>query len=184
MLPLRTLYTSITWLVYICFACHSAQSQEKQIHGMTIVTLSTLYKYNSGGVPLVGYVLENLQDASSTPKQEASSVPKTVTFLVCNTGTKFDVIFEALVHVDPPCPKSGPGQGLFAEWQWQIDAGKLVANQKPDIQGFNFKDINLGDLPKEYQSMVSASKQGEPAAISFEAKDGVPALGIINKSQM
>jgi hypothetical protein len=172
----KPLYTSIAWLLYICLACHSAQGQDKKIHGMTLFTLNALYKYNSGGVPLVGYVLENLQEASSTPK--------TVTFLVCNTGTKFDVSFQALVHVDPPCPKSGAGQSLFAEWQWQIGADKLVANQKPDIQGFNFKDINLGDLPKEYQSMVFASKQGEPAAISFEAKDGVPALGIINKFKM
>ena len=147
---------------------------------MMIVTLDGVYRYNSGGVPLLGYILLRQEE-----KPLSGQKKDMVSFLICTSGTRIDVRFNALVLVDQKCPKRTtpwPNAPLWAEWS--VEAGKLVADQKPNSRRTDFKDIDVGDLPKDYQSVVGSMKRGDPAAFSFTSETGGTTLGIVGKQQM
>lgn len=152
-------------------ASDTAKAEDNQVHGLKIVTLEGVYKYNSGGVPLFGYVQERLPDDN-------------VSFLVCRTAKTIQVSMKLLQPVPEPCVKSSTPTP--APWiAWYFADGQLVPSAKGQkTVHFDYGNISVGDLPHRYQGMVAASKEGELAAYSFTDYKGGMSLGVISKPQL
>jgi hypothetical protein len=162
--------------------------QTSSINGMQLIIMDGPYQYKSGGVRLLGYIME-----LNTPLQAAENVQ----FIVCNTSTLINVKYSELKHVGTKCPNRLPPQWpeTAALWtEWKVDSGKLVATNNIDWSKLNkrnssgqeltSKDIPLGELPKKYQELITSERTDKTVAITFAAKNGSPLLGIVGKSSM
>jgi hypothetical protein len=144
-----------------------AQQPEKwEVQGMQVVKLEGVYRYDSGGVPLLGYIKERLAAGR-------------VNFLVCTTAKIIPVSLASLTRITDPCPQT---PGIGTGFAWVSESGKL----KP-VSGFPdqktgktvYQAIDLKDLPKEFQGFVATTKEGDWAAYSFPSEQGKINLGII-----
>jgi hypothetical protein len=194
-------FTQISLL--ICIVGAQAQERTKaallKINGMVVVTLDGPYQYNSGGVPLYGYITAlnvsvNAKDNNLSDKETYQATDK-VEFHVCKTGKEISVAYGDLVHVKQGCGTSGrtwPETTAF--WpEWKVSSGKLVAvDQKfdwseiiaPTAAVSRLKDIPISDLPVGYQSVLTSEKQGKTVAVTVPASDGSFFLGILPKQKM
>jgi hypothetical protein len=166
---------------------------------MVLVTLDGPYQYNSGGVPLYGYITALnasiiSKDDNSTNKTTYQATDK-VEFHVCRTGKEISVVYGDLIHVKQGCGTSGrTWPETTTSWpEWKVNSGKLVVvNQKvnwseiigPAMAVSKLKDIPISDLPVGYQSVLSSEKQGNTVAVTVPASDGTLLLGILPKQKM
>jgi hypothetical protein len=197
-----TVFAHIIYL--ICSVGGLVQAQEPtkaapiKINGMVVVTLDGPYQYNSGGVPLYGYI--TALNVSIDPKDNNLSDKSTyqatdkVEFHVCKTGKEISVAYGDLVHVKQGCGTAGrTWPETTAAWpEWKVEYGKLVvADQKANWQDLklskkvsNLRDIPISDLPVGYQSVLSSGKQGKTVAVTVPASDGSLLLGILPEQKM
>jgi hypothetical protein len=184
----RTLIMALVFLFLLShFADKSAHAQDTKINGMQVVALHTyIYKTKTG--PLLGLVV-SLTSADAQTAQPVS-------FIVCNTGKTIQVNLSDLQPIDRQCPNRGwgtwavqDGGGVWA--QWTATPGKLVVNRsgsedlskvKARFRDIDLKDINVSDLPTDYQKIVDTQKSGGAAAITLTYKD-TPILGILPPSK-
>jgi hypothetical protein len=168
-----------------------------KINGMLLVTLDGPYQYNSGGVPLYGYITAINVDIKPNDQIANSSYQATdkVQFHVCKTGKEISVNYGDLTHVKQGCGTSGrTWPETTASWpKWKVDYGKLVVvDQKAswvDVikQGINVQnltDIPISNLPVGYQSVLSSEKQGKTVAVTVPANDGSLLLGILPERKL
>ena len=161
------------------------------VNGMVLVSLDGPYEYNSGGVPLYGYISalkvsvnpKDYNPASKTAYQASDKVQ----FHVCRTGKEISVSYGDLTHVKQGCGTSGrTWPETTASWpKWKVKYGKLVVvDQKgnwPEIAKRSLKDISISDLPNNYQSTLLSEQQGKTVAVTVKADDGSLLLGILPK---
>lgn len=170
----------------------SAVAQEaSRVDGMTVTKLSNglnvtkvqgLYRYKAGGVPLFGYIQKSEIEYKSADK---------VSFVVCNTGSVIMVTYGDLNEVDQNCPSIPINRypetpaSIFQEWN--IKSGKFVAIQKPGAitlsrtQTSSMNNLNISDLPKDYQAVISGQSSNGPAAVTFSVPNTGTLLGIVEK---
>jgi hypothetical protein len=161
----------------------SAKAQDKTIKGMELTLVSGPYRYNSGGVPLLGYIVPAVTDV--TPK-----TPK-VTFIVCSTGTQLQLTFGDLESASKQvCSPDQTNPGALRWIGWNFNSDKLVASQPnaqerekflQEFKGVDLSDIPVSDLPKEYQKVLTSVKPNTTAAFTFGSWKE-PKLGIVNNS--
>ena len=176
----------------ICDVTQAADSIKltNVINGMTLANLDGPYQYNSGGVPLYGYII--VLNIPVDPKANtaigvtAYQATDKVKFHICKTGKEISVNYGDLVHVKQGCGTSGrTWPETTASWsEWKINSGKLVVDQKgnlPQIFEQNLKDIPISDLPDSYQSTLLSERQGNTVAVTVKADDGSLLLGILPK---
>jgi hypothetical protein len=147
-------------------ALQTAKAEDNKVNGLKVVIIEGVYKYNSGGVPLFGYIRERL-------------VQDQVKFVVCRTAKIIQVSMKLLQPVAEPCERSR--SPTPAPWSaWYYSDGKLVSSPQAKKTVGSDK-ILVGDLPPQYQGLVRASKKGDPVAYSFVDYQGYNALGVITK---
>ena len=157
----------------------------KLSNGITITKIQGLYRYKIGGIPLFGYI----------PVIKMHYLPDDqVSLAVCNTARVITVRYGDLAQVEQNCP-SVPvmtyPEAAASVWQeWKLSSGKFEAIEKPGTinnskeQILNLKDLNISDLPKDYQDILPAQQRDKPAAMSFSAPNTGPLLGIVEKKGM
>jgi hypothetical protein len=152
----------------------SADDAQVKGRGIPIIVLSDVYKYNSGGVPLLGYIVQRTESNDS------------VKFLICSSGNTISVSFKSLEQVKTKCPNSTTGEGLWSAWV--VSSGQLVASGKPDAspdanatpwKEDAFKPIDIDAFPTAYREALGRVKSGHIAAYSFPSEDGAMALAIV-----
>jgi hypothetical protein len=101
------------------------------------------------------------------------------------------VNFGDLIEVDQACPtvhgSTYPIQPVSAWQEWKLNAGKLVAVDKPyntETPTIKINDLKVSDLPKDYQVILSSEPQNKPAAFTFSVPNTGPVLGIVEKNKM
>jgi hypothetical protein len=161
----------------------SAKAEDKTIKGMELTLVSGPFRYNSGGVPLLGYVVPAV--TSLTPKTEK------LTFIVCSTGMPLQLTFGDLESANKQVCSPDQTNPSGPRWiGWNFDSDKLVASQPnaqdrekflKEFKGVDLSDIPVSDLPKEYQKVLTAAKPNTTAAFTFGAWKE-PKLGIVNNS--
>ncbi len=158
---------------YIFVDTDASSAADARVNGAPLVILDGVYQYNSGGVPLFGYIVERKNNNED------------VNFLVCATGHTIVVKQKDLAHVDSECSKpSGNQKNLWATWS--VSSGNLVVT---GISGLNakdagsmkalLKDVEVNKLPDPYKSVVENRKTQEWAAVSFESEKGEVLFGVI-----
>jgi hypothetical protein len=155
----------------------------KLMNGINITKIQGIYRYKSGGVSLFGYIQKSDVEYKSTDS---------VSFLVCNTGTVIIVNFGDLQQTSqncPPVPKAMyPSSASSSSWQeWKVNDGQLIESKGGDARInpiINLKQLNISDLPKEYQVILENKQQYGPAAVTFSTAEMKPILGIIEKNKM
>ena len=183
-------------VICLCFSNYSVTQAAnslklaKIINGMTLVNLDGPYQYDSGGVPLYGYIIAlnipiDPKDNNSIGMMAYQKTDK-VQFHICKTGKEISVNYGDLVPAKQGCGTSGrTWPETTASWpEWKINSGKLVVDQKgnlPQIVEQNLKDILISDLPNSYQSTLLSERRGKTVAVTVKADDGSLLLGILPK---
>ena len=155
------------------FFAEGAMAEDTKVQGIPFVILSDVYKYNSGGVPLLGYIVQRVENKDD------------VKFLICSSGNTISVSFKSLEQVKTKCPNSQAGGGLWSAWVFS--SGRLLASanadtpQNPNVLKWKdaFKAIDVSELPASYRAALYAVQPGHVAAYSFPTEDGAMALGIV-----
>jgi hypothetical protein len=180
---LRLINLSTIGIFIALSAILPARAEENKIKGMELTLISGPYRYNSGGVPLLGYIVPAVTD--STPKTQK------VTFIVCSTGTQIQLTLGDLESASKQvCSPDQTNPGSLRWIGWNFDSGKLIASQpnaqerekfEKEFKGVDLSDIPVSNLPKEYQSVLTSVKPNTTAAFTFGSWKG-PKLGIVNNS--
>lgn len=194
------LFAQIIYLV--CSIGNFTQAQDATtapltVNGMAIVDLDGPYQYNSGGVPLFGYIRTPVFIMSIDPKDNnpagktAHQPTDRVKLRICKTNTEITVNYSDLVPSERKCQTRGRTwpEDIGSLPEWKINSGKLVVDQKATwsqivkqaLTGLSLKDIPISALPVGYQSVFLSEEQGKTVAITLPADDGSLFLGILPK---
>lgn len=169
--PLKIALSAIALSAFASLTCsvfQTADAEDTKVRGATLWDLEGVYKYDSGGVPLFGYILK-------VPNND------NVMFIVCITAKTFEVSMKQLEPVNEHCKKSSSPPGAAPWSAWYYTDGKLVSSPKAK-KTVGFNEVSVKELPQRYQGIVmTRSKQGGVAAYSFKDYKGEKALGVITK---
>lgn len=121
-------------------------------------TIEGPFSYNRDGVPLIGWVVENLSNGYATLQ-------------LCNSERK-KVLVSYLARTERQCPtggKTGPFPIVVGP------GGKLFAQEANTTQ---LTGITIDSLPGQYRAALGAAQTGETVGVLYRAPDGKLTAGI------